>query len=555
MNRKIVLATLAGIILLFHGCCPKEQKYPQGIKHVIVIGIDAMSVEGLKKAATPHMDKLIAKGAFCNHVRAVQPSSSLANWGSMLAGAGTEIHGITSNEWGFEDRSLKPPVVDDAGYFPTVLSVVRAQLPDAEIGMIYHWEGFGDLFEKGLASVDKAYPTEKETAYAIAGYIKAKKPAFVFSQLDDVDGAGHHYGHMTEGYLNAISHVDTLVGVIVQSVKDAGIEKETLIMVVSDHGGIGNSHGGPSWEEITVPFILSGAGVKENYTVPTEVYMYDVAPTITFALGLAEPNAWRGKAVQSAFRGFDAPTDPLNLKRLFSAPLINGGRHMFEQAGGLFIDSDATVTITAEQPGVKIYYTMDGSEPTRQSQEYTQPFALNKTTVVKAKLFSDHDYGESMVAEGYFRILKGNGSNGVQVGYYPGKNWNAIPRFPDMKPTRTWTAHEIRVDDKFINSLPRDDSSFGIVYTGKLQIDREGEYTFFLQSDDGSNLYIDGRQVVNNDGDHGVIEKQGTVTLSPGKHDLRVEFINAGGGYWIEAFYKGPGVPRQIIPADKLYLK
>lgn len=557
MKLKLLVSLVVATVLTT-ACTQNENlsSYPKGIEHVYVIGIDAMSVEGLKQATTPNMDRLIREGVICNRVRTVQPSSSAANWGSMLLGAGTEIHGITSNDWRIDDHSLYPTVVNEQGYFPSVLSVIRAQRPDDELGMLYHWDGFGDLFEKNLANTDRTFATEKETAYAIADYIREKKPRFIFSQLDDVDAAGHHYGHMTPGYLASIASVDTLVGVILQAVDDAKIADKTMIMIVSDHGGIGYGHGGTNWEEITVPFILYGAGVKKNYTVPTEVYMFDVAPTLVFALGLNEPYAWRGKAIKCAFEGFSAPSDPLPLKRLANAPAINGGRHLFEQAGGLFIDTDAQVEIKTNEDNSDIYYTLDGSEPTLKSPLYAAPFSLNNTCVVKAKSFKKDGSSESLVAEGFFRFVTTNGTNGLHTAFYPGKNWTSVPDFKKLTPVKNWESHEIQLDKVFVDALrPKGESSFGIVFSGKIEIEKAGEYTFYLQSDDGSILYVNNQQVVNNDGDHGVIEKQGSITLEKGRHDLRVEFINAGGGYWIDAFYKGPGITKQIIPAGKLYLK
>jgi predicted AlkP superfamily pyrophosphatase or phosphodiesterase len=286
------------------------------IKHVFVIGIDGMSCEGLVRASTPNMDSLMRNGVLCDRVRTVQPSSSAPNWASMLMGAGPEIHGITSNEWRLRKHDLEPVVTNDCGYFPTIVSVIRAQRPEAQIGMLYHWKGFGILFEKELASLSLYFPTEVETAQAIADYIRKEKPDFLFSQIDHVDGAGHAFGHMSPEYLNSITLADSLVGIIVEAVHEAKIEDETMIFVVSDHGGIKNGHGGTDLKEVTVPFILSGAGVKKNYVVPTEVYMYDVAPTIAFALNLNVPNAWRGKAAECAFEGIEAPEDPLSLTRV-----------------------------------------------------------------------------------------------------------------------------------------------------------------------------------------------------------------------------------------------
>ncbi|RYF99136.1 MAG: hypothetical protein EOO02_17525, partial [Chitinophagaceae bacterium] len=60
---------------------------------------------------------------------------------------------------------------------------------------------------------------------------------------------------------------------------------------------------------------------------------------------------------------------------------------------------------------------------------------------------------------------------------------------------------------------------------------------------------------VDNDGDHGVIERSGSVNLSKGKHAIVIEYFNGGGGYWIDAFYQGPGIPKQLIPASTLFIK
>ncbi|MBE6226546.1 MAG: beta-N-acetylglucosaminidase [Bacteroidales bacterium] len=44
-------------------------------------------------------------------------------------------------------------------------------------------------------------------------------------------------------------------------------------------------------------------------------------------------------------------------------------------------------TIRTDMPGVDIYYTLDGSEPTNASNLYTKPFVINKSEVVKARAF------------------------------------------------------------------------------------------------------------------------------------------------------------------------
>ena len=66
---------------------------------------------------------------------------------------------------------------------------------------------------------------------------------------------------------------------------------------------------------------------------------------------------------------------------------------------------------------------------------------------------------------------------------------------------------------------------FGILYTGRFFIDVPGEYGWQLQSDDGSRLWIDGTGVIDNDGVHGFIPVQGTITLTEGPHDMRLWYF------------------------------
>jgi len=66
---------------------------------------------------------------------------------------------------------------------------------------------------------------------------------------------------------------------------------------------------------------------------------------------------------------------------------------------------------------------------------------------------------------------------------------------------------------------------FAIDYTGRFWISKPGIYRFALASDDGSILYIDGRELVQNDGVHAILEKTGEVDLTAGAHTIRVSYF------------------------------
>lgn len=101
-------------------------------------------------------------------------------------------------------------------------------------------------------------------------------------------------------------------------------------------------------------------------------------------------------------------------------------------------------------------------------------------------------------------------------------------------------------------SMRQRDEQFGVRFTGVIEVPRDGEYTFWLNSDDGSILDIQGRRIVDNDGDHGPVTKRGRIRLTAGPHPLEVRFYQNGGGYEFQAFWSGPGIERQPIPATVL---
>ncbi|CAN0483645.1 unnamed protein product, partial [Phaeothamnion confervicola] len=92
---------------------------------------------------------------------------------------------------------------------------------------------------------------------------------------------------------------------------------------------------------------------------------------------------------------------------------------------------------------------------------------------------------------------------------------------------------------------------FAVRWTGQINIELGGTYKFFLASDDGSKLFIDGNQVINNDGLHGTSELSGSVNLSAGFHNIRVEmFENLGAASATLSWQKPGSVSREVIPSS-----
>lgn len=91
---------------------------------------------------------------------------------------------------------------------------------------------------------------------------------------------------------------------------------------------------------------------------------------------------------------------------------------------------------------------------------------------------------------------------------------------------------------------------------GFVRITDPGKYVFRLISDDGAMLWIDGRLVVDHDGLHGPVPKDGIIALTEGEHRLRILHFEAGGGealslQW-QTPWKGDDADFVLLPHDVL---
>ena len=546
-NPTLYLIIIVSVSLLIISCSPSE---PQQIaQHIIVIGIDGLSPDGIRNAKTPVIDSMISGGSSSMHARAVMPSSSGANWGSMIMGAGPEQHGIISNDWKTDRFELHPTSTRNNNLFPTVFAVIRDQRPNAQIGAILDWNPISNYIEEDVTDYMGLPDNEDETTQETIDYIKNQKPDFTFIHIDHVDGAGHSQGHGSKAYYAAVSKADSLLGEIVNSTEEAGISDETVFIISSDHGGVGFGHGGNTPAEMEIPFIVYGKKVKKGHQLNFPVNTFDNPATVLFALGLEVPFEWIGRPVKAAFVGNDDPELMYSLNNLAPAPkILPAGEGGSNPPGGLFIDEIPTLDILAIDPDNIIRFTTDGTEPTLDSPVFEDSVAITNNSVVKAAEFGA-DGQRSQIATGYFRVANEVSGNGVRYSLFRIDEESVmLPNFSSLSSFTSGMVSELSTNDL---PLPRQ-TYIAAVFEGEIEIPAIGTYTFYLASDDGSKLYINNDVVVDNDGDHGVITKSGSITLTEGRHPIRVEWFNGGGGYWLGTYIEGPGMPKQIVPPSML---
>ncbi|MFN6161697.1 MAG: PVC-type heme-binding CxxCH protein [Planctomycetota bacterium] len=138
---------------------------------------------------------------------------------------------------------------------------------------------------------------------------------------------------------------------------------------------------------------------------------------------------------------------------------------------------------------------------------------------------------------------------GIQVDYiYPAPDNVALETLAPLSPKATG------VVPKIVMNVPQrtEADDFALRFSGNLTVPKSGKYTFFIASDDGSRIYLDDRLLIDNDGLHGMAEKQTNVDLSAGVHRIIVTYFDNGGGDGLKVAWSGPDLSKQEIAPELL---
>ncbi len=179
-----------------------------------------------------------------------------------------------------------------------------------------------------------------------------------------------------------------------------------------------------------------------------------------------------------------------------------------------------------------VYYTTDGSEPDTSSAkapqmiEITGPVQLKVRWIGKNEKYvttttGNFETGEAWPALQHVKNLK---AGGLRYSLYEGK-WESLPDFNNLKAAGTGIA-----DSSFTLEEVPAGPGFGCVFEGYLKTEEDGYYMFALCSSDGSKLFINGHEIINNDGLHGnEWYRSCAVPLQTGYYPVRLEYFQNGG--------------------------
>ena len=206
--------------------------------------------------------------------------------------------------------------------------------------------------------------------------------------------------------------------------------------------------------------------------------------------------------------------------------------------------------------GTEIRYTDNGADPGPNSILYTSPVVIDKNSLIKAysffKTYPERSLASAVASEEvkvykWMNALKISGpKTGINYKYYqPGSNvdMSSINDKPD----------ERGVADNISITRKKRKDKFAFEFSGYLKVEKDGIYSFYLESDDGSQLLIDNEEIINNGGYHGAVEKAGRAALKKGYHKIHVLYFDAGGENSLKVSIQPEGGTKQEIQSSRLF--
>ena len=256
---------------------------------VVFVMIDGLRPDALAVTQCPHLKSVIARGASTLRARSSFPPITLPCHTSIFHSVPSSRHGIVNNDWLPMSRPL-----------PGLFEQIKAA--GMRSAAFYNWEQLRDVSRPGSLTYsyycDTSHdPDGDDVTVDVAVRVLTRDPYdFAFVYMGNVDNAGHDYGWMSDGYLAQAERADRALGTLL-----AALPIETPLLLQADHGGHDKNHGQDIPEDMTIPWMAAGPGIRRGYTISGAVSLLDTAPTLARLLGIAPHAEWEGRCVEEIF--------------------------------------------------------------------------------------------------------------------------------------------------------------------------------------------------------------------------------------------------------------
>ena len=250
---------------------------------VLFILVDGMRADSI--ANIPEAKRVLEKSTYTLKATSVVPSITLPCHISIFHGVDPSRHGTTTNIYAPQVRPIKG-----------LCEVLREN--GKNCAAFYGWEELRDIARPG--SLDFSYycsgrhigrpQMNNNVTDAAIEHLNKGYTDFAFLYLGYTDFAGHNYGWMSDGYIEAMKNSWENINRVIDSIPD-----DFAVIITADHGGHDRTHGTEMPEDMLIPFVVLNKNI--NYINLDDVNLKDIAPTVTRLMGIEPNEEWEGKSL------------------------------------------------------------------------------------------------------------------------------------------------------------------------------------------------------------------------------------------------------------------
>ena len=292
------LTTLLLTALAF--AIPSSAQAPRApqLRYALIVSVDGLRPDVLLRADAPTLRGLMQRGMYSMWARTTDVAVTLPSHTSMLTGEPPERHGVTWN-------GSKLPPGRTGPLVPTLFTLAhRHGLTTALVAGKQKFGALRDPVTVDWSFVPGGDAEDDEVADRAVEIIRGHSPNVLFVHLAGVDVAGHTHGWGTEKQLRAVAVADRSIERVLKALSERGTLDSTVIVVSSDHGGSGKSHGPGDERSRYIPWIVVGPGLPANLDLDQDATIHvrteDTFATVCAMLGISVPSGVAGRPVKYA---------------------------------------------------------------------------------------------------------------------------------------------------------------------------------------------------------------------------------------------------------------
>ena len=238
---SILLLALFSFLQSF-GCSVLEQDKPT----IILISLDGFRWDYPEKAKTPNLDFLINSGVRAKSLIPCFPTKTFPNHYTIVTGLYPENHGIIANNMYDPVRKKQfklsiPEAIHDSTWWggePIWVTAEKQGLKTA----CYFWPGSETKIKGVLPTYFFNYDGDVPNEERIEQILKwldlpsDQRPSLMTIYFSILDHAGHEHGPDSKEVAEAIHYVDSVIGILLDGLKERKLLEKTNVIIVSDHG-------------------------------------------------------------------------------------------------------------------------------------------------------------------------------------------------------------------------------------------------------------------------------------------------------------------------------